>query len=398
MTEQAKSSAPAQEHPYPQPTIVPFPPQAYNGAPYPPPGPPGTYMPPFFAYPPHPDGTHPEGAPNGVPPGSFMIGLPPGVVYAYPPHPTPQPFGAPPANPAPPALSRPKRKQVKMACTNCAGACKRCDENRPCERCVKYGVADTCVDGQRKERKKGIKRGPYRRKNKNESDSNSFNGEWTPPSSSTTAAAIHAVAQYAPPEGYYPVYYPPPPGFMSHPPPPPPDGSSSSTPNPNPDGSPSAHPANGQPPMMPYYIHHPGAYPPFPHYPPMYAGPPPPGAPHPQAQAAPVTVPAPQTAAPEQQPQTLNPVDASGKPDEMSVSANGAAAPAENGAVANGAGKKRPRTGKNGEPRAKKVKGAVAAPAAEKGKDGAEGQESNAAVAVGEEVSANGDGEGEKSV
>lgn len=51
-------------------------------------------------------------------------------------------------------------------CTNCAAACKRCDDSRPCERCQKYGLADSCVDGQRKERKKGIKRGPYKRKAK----------------------------------------------------------------------------------------------------------------------------------------------------------------------------------------------------------------------------------------
>jgi hypothetical protein len=80
---------------------------------------------------------------------------------------------------------RPKRKQVKQAvslhditgtfpdtnaahqqCTNCATACKRCDDARPCQRCVKYGTADTCVDGKRKERQKGIKRGPYKRRNK----------------------------------------------------------------------------------------------------------------------------------------------------------------------------------------------------------------------------------------
>ncbi|KAJ2958232.1 hypothetical protein NUW54_g14545 [Trametes sanguinea] len=72
---------------------------------------------------------------------------------------------------------KPKRKQVKMACTNCASACKRCDEARPCERCVKYGLAETCVDGVRKERKKGIKRGPYKRKNRNGSGEPS-NGKW----------------------------------------------------------------------------------------------------------------------------------------------------------------------------------------------------------------------------
>ena len=40
------------------------------------------HMPPFFAYPPQPDAAHPD---QQTPP--FMIGLPPGVVYAYPPHP-----------------------------------------------------------------------------------------------------------------------------------------------------------------------------------------------------------------------------------------------------------------------------------------------------------------------
>lgn len=97
MTDSTKTTPPTQEgHPYPPPTLVSYPHQAYSGSPYPPPGPPGAYMPPFFAYPPPPDGSHPEGAQNGGPPGPFMIGLPPGVVYAYPPHPQAQgaSFGA----------------------------------------------------------------------------------------------------------------------------------------------------------------------------------------------------------------------------------------------------------------------------------------------------------------
>ncbi|KAK7466913.1 hypothetical protein VKT23_003977 [Stygiomarasmius scandens] len=60
--------------------------------------------------------------------------------------------------------SRSKRKQVKNACTNCQKACKKCDECRPCLRCVKYGHPDQCVDSQRKERKKGVKRGKYKRR------------------------------------------------------------------------------------------------------------------------------------------------------------------------------------------------------------------------------------------
>src|SRR5438445_13008490 len=58
-----------------------------------------------------------------------------------------------------------KRHQVKNACTNCKKACKKCDDARPCLRCVKYGTFDSCVDSQRK-RRRGIKRGPYKRDGK----------------------------------------------------------------------------------------------------------------------------------------------------------------------------------------------------------------------------------------
>ena len=57
-----------------------------------------------------------------------------------------------------------KRRQVKNACTNCQKACKKCDEQRPCTRCNKYGIAKDCTDSQRKERKKGVKRGPYKKR------------------------------------------------------------------------------------------------------------------------------------------------------------------------------------------------------------------------------------------
>ncbi|KAH9977241.1 hypothetical protein BGW80DRAFT_1288147 [Lactifluus volemus] len=59
---------------------------------------------------------------------------------------------------------RSKRRQVKNACTNCQKACKKCDDARPCLRCVKYGIGEECIDSQRKERKKGIKRGPYKKR------------------------------------------------------------------------------------------------------------------------------------------------------------------------------------------------------------------------------------------
>jgi hypothetical protein len=49
-----------------------------------------------------------------------------------------------------------KRKQVKSACSNCQKACKKCDTVRPCPRCIRYGIQDSCMDTVRKERNKGV--------------------------------------------------------------------------------------------------------------------------------------------------------------------------------------------------------------------------------------------------
>ncbi|KAI7878760.1 hypothetical protein K492DRAFT_170611 [Lichtheimia hyalospora FSU 10163] len=59
---------------------------------------------------------------------------------------------------------KPKRKQVKNACINCQKACKKCDDGRACQRCIKLGLTATCVDSPRKERRKGVKRGPYKKR------------------------------------------------------------------------------------------------------------------------------------------------------------------------------------------------------------------------------------------
>ncbi|EKM82898.1 hypothetical protein AGABI1DRAFT_125365 [Agaricus bisporus var. burnettii JB137-S8] len=73
------------------------------------------------------------------------------------------PFGPSPTTTLMPPI-RPKRRQVKNACTHCQKACKKCDDARPCLRCVKYGVSEECINSKRKERKKGIKRGPYKKR------------------------------------------------------------------------------------------------------------------------------------------------------------------------------------------------------------------------------------------
>ncbi|KAH9836105.1 uncharacterized protein C8Q71DRAFT_858118 [Rhodofomes roseus] len=266
-SEPAKSSNPgAPEHLQPHP-IVTYPPQQYGGQ-YPPPVP----YPPYYTYAAVPDGSHDPNAANGAPPPPpYFMALPPpppGMVYAYPAPPPGQAF--PPYQPQmqpTPSTVRPKRKQVKMACTNCATACKRCDEARPCERCVKYGIADTCIDGVRKERKKGVKRGPYKRKSKTDD----------PPTSGETSAPPPAPYP-APPESYYPYVYPHP--YV----PPPHDG------QPHPEGVPGAHV-----PHPPYYPGYPvyAPYPPYPGAPPMPYPPPtmaPPPAPPASKPPEPTTV------------------------------------------------------------------------------------------------------------
>jgi len=250
-TEQPKTATNSAAAPEPASAPAPIQLPPFNGSF--PPLPPG--YPPFFAFPPPAtDGQQGEGsAPTPLP--YPILYPPPGMVYAFPP---PQP--APAVVPPTPASSKPKRRQVKMACTNCAAACKRCDETRPCERCKKYGMADSCADGQRKERKKGIKRGPYKRKNKSQDDNFDYNssqstsegGEWPqsspppPPNAATTSAAVPTVPQFAPPEGFYPIYIPP--GY----------------PLPEPQANADGSAPSGTPTLMPFYI---GGFAPYPGYP-----------------------------------------------------------------------------------------------------------------------------------
>ena len=96
----------------------------------------------------------PDSPPNNPPEPSMTLSS-----VGYPMH--MYPF---PSHLVPPPPLRSKRRQVKNACTNCQKACKKCDDARPCLRCVKYGISEECIDSQRKERKKGIKRGPYKKR------------------------------------------------------------------------------------------------------------------------------------------------------------------------------------------------------------------------------------------
>lgn len=59
---------------------------------------------------------------------------------------------------APPAVvpkdsktHRPKRSQVSRACARCRRLQKGCSERRPCDRCIKVGLAEQCIGRQTSE-------------------------------------------------------------------------------------------------------------------------------------------------------------------------------------------------------------------------------------------------------
>ncbi|KAJ7580986.1 hypothetical protein C8J56DRAFT_958752 [Mycena floridula] len=118
---------------------------------------------------------------------------------------------------------RSKRRQVKNACTSCQRACKKCDDARPCLRCVKYGIPDECVNSQRKERKKGMKRGPYKKRDGKGSAAeqevlpqHQENGSDPPPGSDDTLSAVGVPSymssvSYGPQSGFYSQPYSSPP-------------------------------------------------------------------------------------------------------------------------------------------------------------------------------------------
>lgn len=45
----------------------------------------------------------------------------------------------------------------------CRKACKKCENSRPCFRCISRGLESQCVNSERKRRTKGTQRGPYKR-------------------------------------------------------------------------------------------------------------------------------------------------------------------------------------------------------------------------------------------
>ncbi|ORX61671.1 hypothetical protein DM01DRAFT_1332264 [Hesseltinella vesiculosa] len=54
---------------------------------------------------------------------------------------------------APKSAAKPRKKKAARACVHCQKAHLTCDDDRPCQRCIKRGLADTCTDGARKKAK-----------------------------------------------------------------------------------------------------------------------------------------------------------------------------------------------------------------------------------------------------
>ncbi|KAJ2887745.1 Transcriptional regulator of nonfermentable carbon utilization [Coemansia asiatica] len=46
-----------------------------------------------------------------------------------------------------------KKRKANRACNHCQKSHLTCDDSRPCARCLKRGIASTCVDGVRKKAK-----------------------------------------------------------------------------------------------------------------------------------------------------------------------------------------------------------------------------------------------------
>ncbi|PFH53824.1 hypothetical protein AMATHDRAFT_83736 [Amanita thiersii Skay4041] len=57
--------------------------------------------------------------------------------------------------PPPPRKARegPKKKKANRACFHCQKAHLTCDDSRPCQRCIKRGIANNCTEGHRKKAK-----------------------------------------------------------------------------------------------------------------------------------------------------------------------------------------------------------------------------------------------------
>ncbi|KAI0743477.1 hypothetical protein C8Q80DRAFT_841015 [Daedaleopsis nitida] len=104
----------------------------------------------------------------------------------------------------------PKKKKANRACFHCQKAHLTCDDSRPCQRCIKRGMADNCTEGHRKKAKylldeeelEALKRA---KSSEGPSKSNEPPAHSQPPPP-TPPEPAPPQQQYISPDAMYPVY------------------------------------------------------------------------------------------------------------------------------------------------------------------------------------------------
>ncbi|KAI0703392.1 hypothetical protein C8T65DRAFT_655075 [Cerioporus squamosus] len=104
----------------------------------------------------------------------------------------------------------PKKKKANRACFHCQKAHLTCDDSRPCQRCIKRGMADNCTEGHRKKAKYLLDEeelDALKRSKSGEGSSKSVEPASQPPAPPPPEPAP-GQQQYISPDAMYPVYNP----------------------------------------------------------------------------------------------------------------------------------------------------------------------------------------------
>ncbi|KAF5370598.1 hypothetical protein D9758_001922 [Tetrapyrgos nigripes] len=101
-----------------------------------------------------------------------------------------------PTNPVRKPRDGPKKKKANRACFHCQKAHLTCDDSRPCQRCIKRGIANSCTEGHRKKAKYLLDEAELEQLKRNKTDAKT---------SSVSAAPAPAVSVENPPQPSLPV-------------------------------------------------------------------------------------------------------------------------------------------------------------------------------------------------
>ncbi|KAI0780083.1 hypothetical protein C8Q74DRAFT_1447475 [Fomes fomentarius] len=108
----------------------------------------------------------------------------------------------------------PKKKKANRACFHCQKAHLTCDDSRPCQRCIKRGMADNCTEGHRKKAKYLLDEEELEALKRSKSgEGSSKSAEPTvqpppPPPPPPSADPTAPQQQYISPDAMFPVYNP----------------------------------------------------------------------------------------------------------------------------------------------------------------------------------------------